>query len=137
MKLNSFVYFDGNCEEAMKTYAGILGGEVVATMRYEDMPGEQSYPPGMDKKVAFSRLVADEAVLMGSDCQGPYMPMQGVCIAINVAEPEKAESAYNALLEGGSTIMPISETFWAHKFGLVADRFGVQWMINCEKSDWA
>lgn len=138
MKLNPYLNFDGNCEEAMGRYAKILGGEVLAMMRFDEMPGEQSFPPDMAKKIAHARLKIGESVLMASDAQGPYAPMQGASITLNITDPAKAEAAYNALLEGGNPLMPLSETFWAHKFGMLTDRFGTRWMVNCEKpGDWS
>ena len=116
-----------------------LGGEIVAMKRFDEMPGEQNVPPEMAKKIAHARLVAGEAVLMASDTQSShYVPMQGALVTLNIAEPEKAEAAYNALLDGGNALMALEETFWAHKFGMLADRFGTRWMINCEKPhDWS
>lgn len=133
MKLNPYLNFDGTCQDAMETYAKILGGKILAMMRFDEMPGETSYPPEMAKKIAHARLSIGDYVLMASDAQGPYAPMQGTSITLNIPEPDKAEATYNALLEGGSQLMPLEETFWAYKFGMLTDRFGTRWMVNCEK----
>ena len=134
MKLNPYLNFPGTCEEAMNTYAKVLGGEVVAMLAYGDMPGDHPVPEDMRKKIAHARLVVDDQVLMASD-SGPdrFKPMQGVSVTLNIPEPPEAERVFKALAEGGTAIMPLEETFWAHKFGVLVDRFGTQWMVNCEK----
>ncbi len=126
MKLNPDLNFDGTCQDAMETYGKILGGEILAMMRFDKMPGEQSCPPEMAKKIAHALLKIGDSVLMASDAQGPYAPMQGTSITLNIPEPEKAEATYNALLEGRSPLMPLAGTFWAHKFGILTDRFGTR-----------
>lgn len=134
MKLNPYLNFNGNCEEAMQRYAEILGGEITAMMRFDEMPGEQHFPDDMAKKIAHARLVVGGTVLMASDAHAShYAPMQGSLVTLNIPEPDKAEAVYQALLDGGSAVMPLEETFWAHKFGILVDRFGTRWMINCEK----
>jgi PhnB protein len=81
-----------------------------------------------------ARLVVGDTVLMGSDAPGErYEKMQGFSVALGVDEPEWAERVFNALAAGGTVTMPIQETFWAHRFGMLVDRFGTPWMVNCEK----
>lgn len=134
MKLNPYLNFPGTCEEAMNTYAKVLGGEVVAMLAYGDMPGEMEIPDAMRKKIAHARLIVGDQVLMASD-SGPerFKPMQGVSVTLNIPEPDEADRVFKALVDGGTAIMPLEETFWAHKFGVLVDRFGIQWMVNCEK----
>lgn len=134
MKLNPYLNFPGTCEEAMNTYAKVLGGEIVAMLAYGDMPGEMEIPDDMRKKIAHARLIIGDQVLMASD-SGPerFKPMQGVSVTLNIPEPDEADRVFKALVDGGTAIMPLEETFWAHKFGVLVDRFGIQWMVNCEK----
>jgi PhnB protein len=134
MKLNPYLNFPGTCEEAMNVYAKILGGEIVAMLTYGDMPGDNPIPDDMRKKIAHIRVVIGDQVLMASDA-GPdrFKPMQGAMVTLNIPEPDEADRVYQALTEGGTEIMPMMETFWAHKFGVFVDRFGTQWMVNCEK----
>jgi len=134
MKLNPYLYFNGTCEEAMNTYAEVLGGDIVTMLAYGDMPGENEIPADLSKKIAHARLVVGDQVLMASDV-GPdrFKPMQGVVVTLNIPEPDKADSVFKALIEGGTEVMPMTETFWAIKFGVFVDRFGTHWMINCEK----
>jgi len=137
MKLNPYLNFPGTCEEAMNTYAKVLGGEVVAMLAYGDMPGDHPVPDDMRKKIAHARIVIGDQVLMASD-SGPerFKPMQGVSVTLNIPDQAEAERVYNALVDGGNAIMPLEETFWAKKFGVLADRFGTQWMVNCEKPQY-
>lgn len=134
MKLNPYLNFPGTCEEAMNTYAKVLGGEIVAMLAYGDMPGDHPVPEDMRKKIAHARLIVGDQVLMASD-SGPdrFKPMQGVSVTLNIPEPGEADRVFDALVDGGNAIMPMEETFWAHKFGVLVDRFGIQWMVNCEK----
>jgi PhnB protein len=135
MKLNPYLTFDGNCEEAFKAYEKILGGEIVAMMPHEGTPAEGHVPAEWRKKIIHARLVIDGTVLMGSDAPADrYKPMQGFTVTLNIKEPAEAERVFNALAEGGSVLMPLADTFWAKKFGMATDRFGTPWMINCEKA---
>jgi PhnB protein len=135
MKLNPYLTFHGKCEEAFKAYEKILGGEIVAMMPHEGTPAEGNVPAEWRKKIIHARLVTDGTVLMGSDAPlDRYKPMQGFTVTLNIKEPTEAERVFNALAEGGTMTMPLTETFWAKKFGMVTDRFGTPWMINCEKA---
>lgn len=134
MKLNPYLYFDGTCEEAMRAYAELFGAEILAMMRYEEMPVEGEFPPETATKIAHARLRIGDQVLMASDSPPDrFEPMQGAAVTLNIPEPDKAQRIYDALMDGGNAVMPLDETFWAHKFGVLVDRFGTQWMINCEK----
>jgi len=136
MKLNPYLNFPGTCQEAMNAYAKVLGGEIVAMLAYGDIPGDYPIPDEIRKKIAHARIVIGDQVIMASD-SGPdrFKPMQGVSVTLNIPEPAEAERVFKALVEGGTTIMPLEETFWAHKFGVLVDRFGTQWMVNCEKPE--
>ncbi len=136
MKLNPYLNFPGTCEEAMTTYAKVLGGEIVAMLTYGDMPGDNPIPDDMRKKIAHARIVMDDQVLMASDASPDrFKPMHGVSVTLNIPEPDEADRVFKALVEGGTEVMPMMETFWAIKFGVLIDRFGTQWMINCVKPE--
>lgn len=134
MKLNPYLNFPGTCEEAMSTYAKVLGGEIVAMLAYGEMPGDHPIPDDMRKKIAHARLIIGDQVLMASDA-GPerFKPMQGASVTLNIPEPAEADRVFKALVDGGTPVIPLEETFWAHRFGVLVDRFGTHWMINCEK----
>jgi PhnB protein len=136
MRLNPYLAFDGKCEAAFRFYEQALGGRIVAMMTYGDSPMAEQMPPEMRGKIMHARLVAGEAVLMGSDApDGRHEKAQGLSVALNIDEPEEAERVFAALAAGGTVTMPIQETFWARRFGMLADRFGTPWMVNCEKGD--
>jgi PhnB protein len=134
MKMNPYLLFEGDCEEAFKTYAKVLGGEIVAMIQAEGTPGESGWPEDWRKKIIHARMLLDGVALMGSDCPPDrFEKMQGFSVTLNVKEPKEAERVFDALVEGGTVRMPLQETFWAEKFGMLTDRFGTPWMINCEK----
>ncbi|MGE0257636.1 MAG: VOC family protein [Alphaproteobacteria bacterium] len=134
MQLNPYLTFDGQCETAFRFYEQGLGGKIVAMMTYADTPMAEQTPPEMRGRIVHARLVVGDTVLMGSDApSGRYEKMQGFSVALNIDEPERAERVFAALSAGGAVAMPIQETFWARRFGMLTDRFGTPWMINCEK----
>ena len=135
MYVNPYLTFDGDCEEAFKVYEKVLGGKIVAMMPHEGTPAAEHVPAEWRKKIIHARLILDGVPLMGSDAPTDhYEPMQGFSVTLNIKEPAEAERVFNALAEGGSVRMPLGETFWAIKFGMLTDRFGTPWMVNCEKA---
>ena len=134
MHVNPYLTFDGNCEEAFSVYQKIFGGEIVAMMPYEGSPAEASASAEWGKKIIHARLVFGDNVLMASDAPpGRFQKMQGVSVTLNIKDRVEAERVFDALAEGATVTMPLAETFWAVKFGMLTDRFGTPWMINCEK----
>jgi PhnB protein len=135
ISLNPYLGFNGNCEEAFAAYTKILGGKLGYTTRFDDMPPEAGGGnPAMKGKIAHTRMTLGAFTLMGSDAPPErYKAPQGFSVNITVDDPAEADRIFAALAEGGATIMPIQETFWAVRFGMCADRFGIHWMVNCEK----
>ncbi|MBV8778777.1 MAG: VOC family protein [Alphaproteobacteria bacterium] len=134
MKLNPYLTFTGQCETAFKFYEKVLGGKIDAMMTAEGTPMEQHVAPDWRKKIMHARLTVGGTVLMGSDAPPDRAePMKGITVTLNIDEPAEADRVFQALSEKGSVGMPIQETFWAHRFGMVTDQFGTPWMINCEK----
>lgn len=135
MKMNPYLTFAGNCEEAFHFYQKVLGGEIVAMMTHKDMPTGEQTPPDYADKIMHARLIFDDNVLMGSDAPNDRMQkMQGFSVTLGITDQTEAKRVYAALMEGGAATMPLQETFWAHLFGMFTDRFGTPWMINCEKA---
>ena len=133
MQLNPYLTFNGNCEEAFKAYAKILGAEIVAMIPHEGTPAEASTPTEWRKKIIHARIIGDGFMLMGSDSPPAYYePMKGFSVTLNVKEPEQAERVFDALADRGSVRMALTETFWAKKFGMLTDKFGTPWMIYSE-----
>ncbi|PTQ12650.1 hypothetical protein CLG96_00295 [Sphingomonas oleivorans] len=139
MKMNPYLMFNGQCEEAFKFYEQCLGGKIEVMMKQSDMPGAEveKMPPERRDKIMHARLTAGDWVLMGSDTPPEhYEGMKGCYLTLNVDDPAEAERLFNALVENGSVEMPLEPTFWAERFGMLADRFGIKWMVNCEKAEW-
>ena len=134
MQLNPYLSFDGQCEAAFKFYAEALGGQVLMTLTYGETPMSDQTPADWRGKIAHTRMSVGGTMLMGSDSPPDrFEPMKGVTIALGIEEPAEAERVFQALAAGGTVTMPIQETFWARRFGMLTDRFGTPWMINCEK----
>jgi len=134
MSLNPYLYFDGRCEEAFEFYQKCLGGKITFMMRLEDSPMANQAPPGWAKKILHAGLAADDGVLEGCDAwPGQYKKPQSFCVMLRPKDAAEAERIFNALVDGGTVQIPFSETFWALRFGMLVDRFGVPWLINCEK----
>jgi PhnB protein len=135
MHVQPYLNFNGRCEEALTFYCEALGAEVTALMRFEQSPDAEAcdghVPPGAGHKVMHSALKIGESTVMASDCECQGQPnFQGVSLALTPATPEAAEKAFAALAAGGQVHMPLGRTFWSPCFGVVADKFGVSWMIS-------
>ncbi|MFO0887787.1 MAG: VOC family protein [Isosphaeraceae bacterium] len=132
---NPYLAFDGQCETAFRFYERCLGGKIVAMAPYGEMPSAEPAAPEHAGRIMHARLVAGDQVLMGGDAYPgyPHEGVKGCSVAIQVDTPEEAERLFRELGEGGTVGMPLQETFWAVRFGMLTDQFGVPWMINCEK----
>jgi PhnB protein len=134
MNLNPYLSFKGNCAEAFNFYAEVFGSKIGMIMTYGEAPPGEPVPPDMKDKIMHGRMTIGESVLMGSDAPVQFASTPaGFSVSINVETVEEAERIYAALSEGGSIKMPIGETFWALRFAMFIDKFGIPWMINCEK----
>src|SRR5215469_5249519 len=135
MQINSYLIFDGNCEEAFKFYEKLLGGKIDAMLTHEGTPAAGQVPPGWAKKILHARMTVGNAVLMASDCPPErYSKPHGFSVNIGVDNVAEAERIFSALAENGTVHMPLGETFWAERFGTLTDRFGIPWMLNCERA---
>jgi len=134
MNLVTYLSFDGQCEEAFKHYERVLNGKILMMMSGSDAPAGVHMPPEFAKRIMHARLEVGTALLMGGDAPSgrPSKP-QGFCSSIHIDDPIEAERIFKDLGQGGQVTMPMAETFWARRFGMLTDRFGVPWMINCEK----
>lgn len=134
MRLNPYLNFDGTCEEAFNFYAQLLGGKIEALHTFGDTPAAEHVPDDHRHKIMHARLAIGDQAIMGSDCipARPYPGVSGCYVSLNVDKVADAERIYAALAEGGQIQMPLEKTFWAERFGMLVDRFGVPWMLNCE-----
>lgn len=135
MQMNPYLNFNGQCEAAFKFYEQCLRGKIVAMHTYGEMPAPEQMPAESRQQIMHARLVVGDAVLMGSDCPpGHYHESKGMSVSLQIDSPAEAERIFHALADGGSVQMPMEETFWALRFGMLIDRFGTPWMINCENA---
>lgn len=132
MKVSAHLTFGGQCEAAFRFYEQCLGGAIVTMLTYGDSPMAEQVPLEWRGKIVHATLTIGENVLAGADLlPGDYQSPQGFFVLIEIDEPSEAERIFGELSENGSVRMPIQETFWAHRFGVVTDRFGTPWEISC------
>jgi PhnB protein len=136
MLVQPYLFFNGRCEEAIEFYREVLGAEVTMLMRFKDSPEPPSpgmIPPGSENKIMHAAFTIGDSTVMASDghCTG-QSSFQGFSLSISVPDGAKAEQLFAALADGGQIQMPMGPTFYAQRFGMVADRFGVGWMVIAE-----
>ena len=133
MQVQPYLFFDGRCEEAIEFYRNTLGAEVTMLMRFKDSPEPQQpgmIPPGAEDKVMHANLQIGDSTLMASDGRCLGQPsFQGFALSLTAPDDAEAERLFAALADGGQVQMPMSKTFFSSRFGMVADRFGVGWMV--------
>lgn len=133
MAIEPYLFFNGRCEEAIEFYKQALGAEVSMLMRYKESP--EPPPPGMvptgwDNKIMHTTLRIGDANVMASDGCDEKLEFKGFSLSLSVANEGEAQRAFAALAEGGQVRMPLGKTFWSPCFGMLADRFGVSWMVT-------
>lgn len=129
MKIETYIFFTDQAAAAMKFYQKILGGKLEA-MTYGQTPAGEHNPPEMKDRIIHARLEAGDVVLMASD--GPESDVRkGFAVTLQTDTVAEADKLYAALSEGGTVTMPIGETFFSKRFGMLTDKFGVPWMVNC------
>ncbi len=134
MQLSPYLSFNGQCEAAFKFYEQVLGGKISSLLPYEGSPMADEVPADWGKKVMHGEFQLGDLTIMGSDCAPDWFEKaQGTSLSVSVAEPGEADRIFDALAEGGEAKMPMQETFWAARFGVVTDQFGIPWMIGCDK----
>jgi PhnB protein len=134
MQTNPYLFFTGECEAAFKFYEAQLGGKIITLMKHTGTPAAGHVPAEWGEKIMHGRIQLGDTVVMASDVPpGQSEKPQGFRLTVSFDTPAEADRAFNVLADGGSVQMPIAKTFFAERFGMVTDRFGVSWMINCEK----
>lgn len=137
LKIIPYLTFNGNCKEAFALYKQVLGGELFS-LSFADAPPEAGVPkdaPNKDK-ILHTCLTVGNFSLMASDCppNQPFSKAQGVSVSLNVDSVDEAKRLFDGLSGGGSVYMKPAKTFWAEYFAMFEDRFGVAWMVNCERA---
>lgn len=143
MLIQPYLMFNGNCEAAFTFYEKALGGKIVAMARFGEMPADAmggdgctdtsgGLPPGFEQKIMHTSLQVGDQVLMASDSHPmyPYNGIHGMSIALGFTDVAEGEKVFAALSDGATVTMPLAETFWSERFGMLEDKFGVSWMVN-------
>ena len=134
MPVEPYLFFDGRCEEAVEFYKKALGAEVIMLMRFNESPEPHPpgmLPPGSENKVMHVSFRIGDTTVMASDgrCTG-QTSFQGFSLSLTAANEAEADRIFAALADGGQVQMPLDRTFWSPRFGMVADRFGLAWMVT-------
>lgn len=133
--LNIYLNFSGNCQEAFEFYQSVFGGELTNRQTYGEIPGDQSQESEKNKLVHI-RLQVGLVSLMGGDrpnSMGETSFGNAYTVSFQTEDLKEATQVFNGLATGGTVVMPLAESFWGSTFGMLNDKFGIQWMINCEK----
>jgi PhnB protein len=130
-QLNAYLFFDGNCADAMRSYERTLDGQLFL-MTHADSPTAGKTPPGSADRILHARLNFEGGMLMASDSMAgqPYGGMKGFSLSLIYPTVAEARRVFDALAQGGQVTMPMDKTFWAEAFGMLVDRFGTPWMVN-------
>jgi PhnB protein len=134
MRLNAYLNFGGNCEQAFRFYEQYLGGKITMMMRHSEMPGATGVPDNWKNAILHANMTLADTQLMGADVPPDrFQPMRSAYLSLTVKSNEEAERIYGLLKDGGEIFMAMQETFFAQRFGMVRDRFGVSWMVVSEE----
>ena len=130
-QINVYLTFDGNCREAMTFYAAALGAEI-QLMTFADMP---QCPAGASDRIMHARIAKGSGVLMASDTMPgmPFNPGNNLSISVDCEDEVEEEQFFTKLSDGGKVTMPLQDVFWGARFGMLIDKFGIQWMFNLDK----
>ena len=135
MQVNPYLFFNGKCEAAFRFYEKVLGGKIDFMMTYGESPEAAKMPAEMKKNIIHARMSVGDKTLMGSDAPPDrFDAAKGFTVNIGVEQPAEAERIFKELSKDGTIRMPMAETFWAQRFGMLVDQYGTPWMINCEKT---
>ena len=136
MGIHCHLTFDGNCEEAMREYRRLLGGDIVTMLTFGDSPLKDEVSAEWRERIVHATLKLDGQELLGSDAfPGTYSEPDGFFVTHSLGSLSKAREIFDDLSRGGHVIMPFQNTFWSPGFGVVVDRFRIPWEINCDSSD--
>ena len=131
--VQSYLFFSGNCEAALEFYKSALGAEIEMVMHFDESPEPPPHDmlaPGFEKKVMHASFRVGASQIMASDGCGPSGSFNGFSLSLAVATQAEADRYFNALAEGGKITMPLGQTFWSPRFGMLEDKFGIGWMVN-------
>jgi PhnB protein len=136
MKLAPYLLFNGDCAEAFRFYERALGGRKLELMPHRGTPASAHVPDGWQDKIMHAYLEVGDSALMASDVPPEHQkPVGGFSVSYHAADEAEAEHVFAALAEGGTVTMAMEATFWAKRFGMLVDRFGIPWMVNCAAAE--
>jgi PhnB protein len=136
MQVSPYLSFRGDCEAALTFYAECLDGKLGQLHRYGGTPMADQAPPGWENKVMHGTVAVAGLHLMAADvAREPHEKPQGFSLAVNVSAVAEADRYFSRLAQGGTIVMPLEKTFWATRFGMLVDKFGISWMVNCEGAE--
>jgi len=136
MQVNKYLSFRGDCETAFTLYAECLGAKVGEIYRYASTPLASQVPADWSNKVMHASVSIGDQVFMGGDVAPErYEPPKGFSLSVHLDDPSEAERVYARLAHGGTIVMPLEKTFWAERFGMLVDPFGIPWLINCAQPE--
>jgi len=132
--IQPYLFFGGNCEQAVEFYKKAIGAEVQFSMRYKECPEPPPpgmVPPGFENKIMHTSFRIGETLVMAADdCSGKSKGFEGFTLSLSVPTEADADRAFNALADGGKVKMPLTKTFWSPRFGMLTDKFGIGWMVS-------
>jgi PhnB protein len=135
MKLLTYLNYGGNCRQAFEFYAAHLGGRITSLVTHGEMPGAGDVPPDRRDAVLHARIDLGGTTILGADVPADrFQPMRSAYLSLLLDSSEEAERVYALLSEGGQIFMPMEETFFAHRFAMLRDRFGTSWMLLHERA---
>jgi PhnB protein len=133
MQMSPYLSFNGQCEEAFRFYESCLGAQLGGLFRYAGTPMADQVPADWQNKVMHASLTLGGQVLMGGDvAPDQYVEPKGFSLSLQIRQTTEAEHIFHGLARGGRVTVPLEKTFWAERFGMVVDRFGIPWLVNCE-----
>jgi len=135
MELEPYLFFSGNCEAALNFYKGIFGGEITSVNRFKDAPpeGHPQTPPEYADKIMHANFKSPSFSFMASDGRPGSEYGEGrISLSLGTRDTAQAQRVFDGLSQGGKVDMPMADTFWGARFGMLTDRFGIDWMINCQ-----
>ncbi|HEX7964193.1 MAG TPA: VOC family protein [Gammaproteobacteria bacterium] len=129
--INPYIFFDGDCADALRFYERVLKGKIGMLMREDEMPGAKPLS-GRKPRIMHARLEAAGGILLASDwmAERPFERKQGFYVSVEFPAKEEAQRVFEALAEGGQVNLPFADTFWSQGFGMLVDKYGTPWMIN-------
>ena len=132
MKSNIRLSFNGNCAAAFRFYERCLPGKILFTLTWGDSPIANDAPPEWSTKICHSTMAAADTIFNGADVlPGTYEPPRGFSIVLNIDDLEEVDRLFGAFAENGQVRVPLRETFWARRYGMVVDQFGIAWEVSC------